>query len=153
LGGEGIDTVWTSLASYTLGANVENLYYGPSSGNFTGTGNALDNWIQGGAGNDVLTGGGGNDTLMGGLGNDIFVFGPSFGNDRIMDFDANLAGGQDLLNIAALGITAATFAARVSIADAGADTLVTVNGADGGSIRLVGVADHTTVTSADFQLG
>ena len=32
--------------------------------------------------------------------------------------------GQDLLNIAALGITAATFAARVSIADAGADTFV-----------------------------
>lgn len=45
--------------------------------------------------------------------------------------------GQDLLNIAALGITAATFAARVSIADAGADTLVTVNGADGGTITLV----------------
>ncbi|MFI8747805.1 peroxidase family protein, partial [Pseudomonas sp. NPDC077186] len=40
LGGEGVDTVWTSLASYTLGANVENLYYGPSSGNFAGTGNA-----------------------------------------------------------------------------------------------------------------
>ncbi|MFI8608431.1 peroxidase family protein [Pseudomonas sp. NPDC077649] len=152
LAGEGYDTVWTSLASYTLTANVERMAYG-GVGNFTGTGNALDNWIQGGTGNDVLTGGAGNDTLVGGLGNDIFVFGPNFGNDRITDFDANPAGGQDLLNIAALGITAATFAARVSIADAGADTLVTVNGADGGSIRLVGVADHTTVTSADFQLG
>ena len=60
--------------------------------------------------------------------------------------------GQDLLNIAALGITAATFAARVSIADAGADTLVTVNGADGGTITLVGDTNHTTVTVADFQL-
>jgi hypothetical protein len=40
----------------------------------------------------------------------------------------------------------------VSIADAGADTLVTVNGADGGTITLVGVTNHTTVTVADFQL-
>ncbi|MFI8748322.1 peroxidase family protein [Pseudomonas sp. NPDC077186] len=152
LDGEGIDSVWTSLASYTLGANVENLYYGPSSGNFTGTGNALDNWIQGGAGNDVLTGGAGNDTLVGGLGDDIFVFGPNFGNDTIHGFDANPAGGQDLLNIAAFNLTAATFASRVNIADAGDDVLVTVNGADGGSIRLVGVTDHSTVTIADFQL-
>ncbi|MFI8608428.1 peroxidase family protein [Pseudomonas sp. NPDC077649] len=151
LAGEGYDTVWTSLASYTLTANVERMAYG-GVGNFTGTGNALDNWIQGGTGNDVLTGGAGNDTLVGGLGNDIFVFGPNFGNDTIIGFDANPAGGQDLLNIAAFNLTAATFASRVNIADAGSDVLVTVNGADGGSIRLVGVTDHTTVTIADFQL-
>ncbi|CAD5107743.1 peroxidase family protein [Zestomonas carbonaria] len=152
LAGQGIDTVWAHVSSYTLSANVENLLYG-GAGNFTGTGNALDNLIQGGAGNDVLNGGGGNDTLIGGAGNDIFVFGPNFGNDRIMDFDANPAGGgQDFINVVALGITAATFNSRVSITDAGADALVTINGAGGGSIRLVGVNDHTSVTQADFQL-
>jgi Ca2+-binding RTX toxin-like protein len=150
--GEGVDQVRTTLTSYSLTPNVENLwYYG--SGSFTGVGNGLDNTIISGAGNDSLNGGAGNDTLVGGLGSDIFMFGPNFGNDRILGFDANPANGQDLLNIAALGITAATFAARVSIADAGADTLVTVNGGNGGNITLVGVADHTTVTSADFQLG
>ncbi|MNF54159.1 Endo-1,3-1,4-beta-glycanase ExsH [compost metagenome] len=150
LAGEGSDTVWTSLSTYTLGTNVENLYYGPSSGNFTGTGNTLNNTMQGGAGNDVLTGGVGNDTLIGGLGNDTFMFAAGFGNDRIMDFDANPAGGgQDLLNIAALGVTAANFAANVTIADVGADTLVSVGG---GSIRLVGIADATTITQTDFTL-
>ncbi|MCY1528951.1 hypothetical protein D9M68_640740 [compost metagenome] len=89
----------------------------------------------------------GNDTLIGGLGNDTFVFGAGFGQDRILDFDANPAGGQDLLNIASLGITAATFAANVAITDAGADTLVSI-GAN--SITLVGVADATSVTLADF---
>jgi Ca2+-binding RTX toxin-like protein len=71
LGGEGIDTVWTSLANYTLSANVENLFFG-GIGSFTGTGNALDNTLVGGAGNDVLIGGGGADTMTGGGGSDIY---------------------------------------------------------------------------------
>ena len=71
LGGEGIDTVWTSLASYTLGANVENLYFG-GSGNFAGSGNALANTLVGGAGNDVLIGGAGADTMVGGVGSDVY---------------------------------------------------------------------------------
>ncbi|ARQ08848.1 serralysin-like metalloprotease domain-containing protein [Rhizobium etli] len=68
----GIDTVRTTLAAYTLGANVENLLF-TGSGSFTGTGNALVNTIIGGAGNDTLDGGIGNDTLNGGAGNDIYV--------------------------------------------------------------------------------
>ncbi|SFO79680.1 calcium-binding protein, partial [Pseudomonas borbori] len=145
----GVDRVHTLLSNYTLGANLENLSYA-GTGAFIGTGNTLANTITGGAGNDVLTGGAGNDTLIGGLGNDTFMFAAGFGNDRIMDFDANPAGGgQDLLNIAALGVTAANFAANVTIADVGADTLVSVGG---GSIRLVGIADATTITQTDFIL-
>ncbi|MBY5410114.1 RTX toxin, partial [Rhizobium leguminosarum] len=70
----GIDTVRTTLAAYTLGANVENLLY-TGSANFTGTGNALVNTITGGAGNDLLDGGTGNDTLIGGAGNDTLIGG------------------------------------------------------------------------------
>ena len=55
LAGAGNDTVWTSLASYTLDANVENLFFG-GSGNFVGVGNVLANMLVGGAGNDVLIG-------------------------------------------------------------------------------------------------
>ncbi|MGO7317871.1 M10 family metallopeptidase C-terminal domain-containing protein, partial [Rhizobium ruizarguesonis] len=68
----GIDTVRTTLAAYTLGANVESLLY-TGSGSFTGTGNALVNTITGGAGNDTLDGGAGNDTMSGGTGDDIYV--------------------------------------------------------------------------------
>ncbi|WP_192985252.1 peroxidase family protein [Pseudomonas sp. EggHat1] len=149
--GEGTDQVRTTLSSYTLDANVENLwYYGTES--FTGMGNALDNILQGSTGNDHLNGGVGNDRLIGGAGNDIFAFGPNFGNDTLIGFDANPAGGQDLLNIAAFGLTLDTFDSRVAIGDAGNDTVVTINGVDGGTITLVGVVNHTTVTVADFQL-
>jgi len=73
--GGGTDTVRTTLASYTLGANVENLTY-TGAGSFTGTGNALANVITGGAGADILDGGkntAGADTLVGGAGDDTYI--------------------------------------------------------------------------------
>jgi Ca2+-binding RTX toxin-like protein len=157
----GIDTVLTTLASYTLGQNVENLTY-LGSANFTGTGNAWANVIIGGAGNDTISsssgndtliGGAGNDTMDGGTGNDIFVFGAGFGQDRITGFDASpdAALTQDRLDISGVGITADTFASAVAISIVGADTLVTL-GVD--SILLVGVSGvgDNVVTSADFLL-
>jgi hypothetical protein len=85
--GEGADTVQTSLASYTLGTNLESLTY-TGAGAFAGTGNTLNNVITGGgladtlngaAGNDTLYGGGGDDLLNGGTGADTLVGGA--GND------------------------------------------------------------------------
>ncbi len=176
--GTGVDTVRSTSASYSLALNVENLVHVGANATVV-NGNNGTNLLQGGAGNDTLNGRGGNDTLDGGAGddnlngglgndrvtggagndtmnasqgNDIFVFGPNFGSDQVAGFDALAGGGQDLLNIAAFNLTAATFASRVSITDAGAHTLVTINGPDGGSITLVGVIDHTSVTLADFQL-
>ncbi|MDM8349815.1 calcium-binding protein, partial [Pseudomonas sp. sp1636] len=166
LANEGTDIVRTTLLSYTLGANVEYLSY-LGTGAFTGIGNGLDNLINGSLGNDSLSGGAGNDRLtgsagddildggagadimVGGVGNDTFMFAAGFGNDLIIDFDPDPVGGQDQLNIAALGVTAANFTANVTIADIGADTLVSVGG---GSIRLVGIADATTITQTDFIL-
>jgi Ca2+-binding RTX toxin-like protein len=72
LANEGTDTVRTSLATYTLGADVENLTFTGSAG-FTGTGNAAANLITGGGGTDRLDGGAGADTMVGGLGNDTYV--------------------------------------------------------------------------------
>jgi len=71
---EGTDDVRTTLASYTLGSNLENLSFN-GAGSFTGTGNALDNRITGGAGDDSLDGGSGNDRLDGGEGADTLVGG------------------------------------------------------------------------------
>jgi Ca2+-binding RTX toxin-like protein len=75
--GQGEDWVFAAI-SYTLTANVENLTLN-TAGNASGTGNTLDNEIEGlggkntldgGAGNDTLFGGGGIDSLLGGAGND-----------------------------------------------------------------------------------
>ena len=66
----GTDIVRTSLASYDLTDNIEELVF-TGQGSFIGTGNAIANTITGGNGNDFLFGMGGNDQLTGGLGNDF----------------------------------------------------------------------------------
>ena len=80
LAGGGNDRVETSLASYSLEANVENLTY-TGTGDFTGSGNELNNIITGGAAGDSLYGGDGNDRLFGGDGADYLEGG--IGNDTL----------------------------------------------------------------------
>lgn len=91
------DEVRTKI-SYTLGNskpngvdNVENLTL-LGRGNIGGTGNDLNNLIQGNKGSNILAGGKGNDTLRGKAGADVFVFG-KFGigvnKDTIKDFKDN----------------------------------------------------------------
>ena len=70
----GTDTVEVSLASYTLGANVEN---GTMTGTraYSLTGNDLGNVLTGGDADSVLKGRGGNDILNGGNGEDTLIGG------------------------------------------------------------------------------
>src|SRR4051812_1193898 len=63
---QGHDAVLSWAASYTLPDNVEDLYF-YGTGNFSGSGNALNNTMGGGAGNDHLSGGEGDDRLDGGI--------------------------------------------------------------------------------------
>jgi Ca2+-binding RTX toxin-like protein len=74
----GVDEVRTSLATYRLANDLENLT-GTSDAGQTLTGNSVANRIvgangadriDGGAGDDVLDGGGGDDFIIGGSGND-----------------------------------------------------------------------------------
>jgi len=105
-----------------------------------------------GGSNDVIIGGAGNDTMNGGSGNDTFVFAAGFGHDVVIGFDADPRnGGQDLLDISGLGISAATFSGSVAIVDLGVDTLVTI---DGHSIMLLGVngTGANIITQQDFLL-
>jgi Ca2+-binding RTX toxin-like protein len=118
---EGADTVQTTLLTYTLTNNVENLNY-TGTGNFTGNGNALANtfFTQGGndivngmggndvistrAGADVLNGGAGRDILTGGADADRFVFSATGDTavgqaDRITDFSRAQG---DLIDLSAI---------------------------------------------------
>ena len=96
---QGTDTVMSSV-DYTLPAYVENLDLVEANYpfNLNGTGNDLDNHIDGTAGNnrleglggdDYITSGGligpyGSDTLLGGLGNDTLIGGgASMGDDQL----------------------------------------------------------------------
>jgi len=84
--GGGVDTILTTLSTYTLGNDVERLRF-VGTGDFTGTGNELANRLWGGAGSDILAGGLGNDKLDGGLGADNMEGGS--GNDTYHVDDAN----------------------------------------------------------------
>jgi hypothetical protein len=111
-----------------------------------------DDTLLGGAGSDRLAGNAGDDLLRGDEGADRFVFGKDFGRDTIADFDANPAGGQDVINLRQLGISAAEFDERVSIADLGRDTMVIVE--DAGTILCLGVTGDgaNAIDVADFVL-
>jgi Ca2+-binding RTX toxin-like protein len=101
--GGGIDSVYSTY-SYTLGSvndpvngannDVENLYL--LSAAVKGTGNELDNYLEGNAlantltglaGNDTLNGGAGADTMVGGTGDDTYFV------DTLSDKTTELVGG------------------------------------------------------------
>lgn len=69
--GGGTDTVRVLAAAYVLGGNIENLSYA-GTGAFAGTGDAQDNALEGGNGNDTLDGAAGADTMTGGAGDDTY---------------------------------------------------------------------------------
>lgn len=74
LAGEGYDTVFTSLNTAILAANVEELIF-DGTGNFAGTGNSGANYVEGSSGNDTLNGAAGSDTLVGNAGADVLIGG------------------------------------------------------------------------------
>ena len=98
----GDDIVETSLLTYTLPVNVENLIL-TGTQNSKGLGNALDNsmlgndannelsgnvgndFLYGQAGDDTLTGGKGDDLIDGGIGNDTAIF-----SHKLSEYDITL---------------------------------------------------------------
>lgn len=153
LASQGTDTVQTTLSSYTLGAQLENLtYIGTSS--FTGIGNDLANIITGGTGNDILDGGLGNDTLMGGAGDDIYIVeaGDAIGesaNAGIDEVRTALASYTLTANVENLTYTGN--AAFTGIGNASANTITggtgndLLNGGTGADTLIGGIGDDTYV--------
>lgn len=82
----GTDTVRTTLTSFVLAAEVENVSF-TGVGAFRGEGNATLNLLTGGSAGDTLDGGTGADTLVGGGGSDLYVV------DHAGDLVVEAAGG------------------------------------------------------------
>jgi Ca2+-binding RTX toxin-like protein len=128
----GTDRISTNLASYTLGAEVENLTY-TGSVNFAGTGNSLANSLVGAAGDDTLNGAAGSDTLVGGAGDDTYVVDSAtdviveYGGEGLMDsVDVRFAlPGTYTLALNVEDATVGNGTARVNvIGNAGENTLI-----------------------------
>ncbi len=113
--------------------------------------------LTGGSGNDVLAGHAGNDTLTGGPGNDIlygqdrygmggndtFVFGPGFGQDKIMDFQTD----HDTLQFSLALLT--NFAAAMADArQVGGSTVITVDPNDSVTLQNVNM---NSLAAGNFQ--
>jgi len=153
----GTDTVLSSLATYTLTDNVENLTLTGAAA-LNGTGNTLNNLLTGNAGANVLNGGAGIDTLSGGDGNDAYVIetigdliietnanAASGGTDRVVTSLANTTLTDNVENLflvgAAINGTGNTLN-NIIAGNAGANVL---DGA-GGNDSLVGAAGNDTLT-------
>ena len=148
--GEGYDSVVSSV-SYTLGANLEELVLAGSAA-ISGTGNALDNWLggndganllQGLAGNDTLDGGEGADTMQGGTGNDVYIVDVAgdvvtesynAGSDEVRTALASYTLGANVERLTGLAATGQTLTgnslANVLTGGAGADVLSGGSGSD-----------------------
>jgi len=153
-GGSGNDALYGMGGNDQLNGGAGNDALDGGDGADTLQGGAGNDKLTGGAGNDRLEGGQGDDILNGGAGNDTFVFSAGFGRDRITGgFDSNPSGGQDYLDLSALGISVANFASSVTIAGgAGNSTLITLgNPANGNVITLENVKANS-IDMHDFVL-
>jgi Ca2+-binding RTX toxin-like protein len=151
--GQGIDTVETALAAYTLAANVENIAGAGMAQALTG--NALNNGMLGTLGDDTLSGGAGDDVIVGSLGADLISGGE--GRDILV---AGLIDPTNLIVNGSFETQDGANSARQFILDDGDDyngvtyrfasTLFgwTRSGADGGDIEL-----NTYGTNGGFDRG
>jgi hypothetical protein len=140
---EGIDTIRTGIAAYTLPTHVENLTY-LGSGRFDGVGNASDNIITGGTLAGELSGLGGNDTYVVRNVGDSIVEAVGGGTDTVQtalsSYRLNAANVENLTytgtgsftGIGNAGNNVITGGARADFlfAGAGTDTLIGGAGAD-----------------------
>ena len=90
-------------------------------------GDAGDDILKGGRGQDILCGDAGDDTLIGGKGKDIFVLAVENGTDKIADFHQ----GADIIALSnGLSLEELTFLDRDIIVSATGEILASLNNFD-----------------------
>lgn len=146
LAGGGSDRVIASL-DWVLGAELERLSLSGAA-HLNGTGNALDNRLdgnaganilQGGAGNDALYGLGGDDRMTGGLGVDRFVV--DAGTDIITDLGL---GGADTLVVSRGATAHATLVASWTL---------TAGNSNSGTANIIAAGFSADLALADGSTG
>jgi Ca2+-binding RTX toxin-like protein len=125
---------------YLFGMEGDDFLSG-GSGNDGFDGGEGDDTLSGGSGNDYLDGGAGDDELTGGTGNDTFAFG---NGDTVTDFAAD----QDMIDLSAMGVTAANFAEMVSISAVRGGARITI----GAESMLIANTSPAALTAAQFTL-
>ena len=147
--GQGMDRVNSSI-SYTLTDNVERLTL-TGGAVIDGTGNSLNNILNGNAAANVLIGNAGNDTLNGGNGNDTLIGG--VGNDRLVGgrgsdlYQFARGDGQDTVNdYNAQDANPATYGPTTDVlqlgADIGHDQLWFSRSGDNLQVQVIGTSDQ-----------
>ncbi|MEN9643698.1 MAG: hypothetical protein RL238_367 [Actinomycetota bacterium] len=132
------------IVSINGGGGNDNLS-GSAAGDVLNGGSG-DDILVGNGGVDIITGAGGNDTITPGAGNDTVIFGIGDNANTVIGFDSNPTGGQDRLDVRALGVTAANFNATVIRQQVGANTRITI-----GAVRITLTNVNVgTITVADF---
>lgn len=149
----GKDLVYVNLASYTLGANIENGTIQLAAGASL-SGNALANVLAGGAGNDTLNGAAGSDRLIGGAGADLLSGGT--GKDTFVEgltqgvkistamADGNLSVGDQLVFANGVDLISDFVAGN------GGDVLDLVNA--GSAISALGVSNTALIKGVNYFL-
>ncbi|MEW6166909.1 MAG: hypothetical protein AB1651_04335 [Pseudomonadota bacterium] len=146
LAGEGNDTIQADFSA-ALPDNVENLLLLGGS-NINGTGNALDNTIEGNSGNNVLDGAAGTDTLIGHDGDDTYhvdqagdvvIEAPDAGHDTVI-----VHAGSYVLpdNVEVLQLTGT---ATLGVGNA-ADNLLQAGAGQTAAVELRGEGGNDTLT-------
>jgi len=161
----GIDTIKASCRSYTLAANVENLFLFTNKAHIA-TGNGLNNLIKSSIGNDTVDGGAGNDILIaqtgayrltGGVGSDTITFTAMGARSLVTDFDV----GEDVLDLRPLmskagydGTNPLADGAIALSVDPSGGALVSVDPTNSGAlfklVTLVGVAPNELGIGTDL---
>jgi Ca2+-binding RTX toxin-like protein len=109
----GGDTIETTLLTYTLPTNTENLIF-TTTKNVKGIGNKTNNKIAGNNGNDTLSGMMGNDSLIGGNGDDTALFSNNKNQYQIT------ANGTTQITVKFIGV------AKTGVINDGEDTLTDI---------------------------
>ena len=158
------DDVVSASVSHTLAANVEKLVLAGTAG-INGTGNALNNYIEGNSGanalsggggidflnskdgNDTLNGGTGADSLQGGNGNDLYIVDNA--GDVVTEFFSNGAGGTDTVQSSvsytlSLNVEKLTLTGSGAINGAGNTAANTITG-NAGANSLSGLGGSDTL--------